>query len=145
MGICNIGIMIKPVSSSCKMHCDYCFYADIAGSRSIANYGSMSEQTAHSLIENIFRLKPMNVSFAFQGGEPTLWGAKNFMHFIDKVNEVNTYGARVEYAIQTNGLEMPEDMLEVLKNNSFLVGVSLDGPKSVHDRWRKDVQGQGTF
>lgn len=137
-------LLIKPASASCDMACRYCFYADESANRTTPNYGMMSEETAEKLIERAFEDNPGHVAFGFQGGEPTCRGLSFFRFFVEKTKEKagkNTFS----FSLQTNGLSANAEWAEFYKENGFLVGVSVDGPKKVHDEWRLDKAGRGTF
>ena len=140
----NLTILIKPASSLCNMRCKYCFYSSIADIRENASYGIMSEETADNIIKKALR-SASNVSFAFQGGEPTIAGLDFFKTFIHKVNEYNKSKRPVNYSMQTNGLCIDEEFAAFLKANNFLVGLSIDGYKEIHDFLRVDSKGEGTF
>ena len=74
----HINIMLKPVSGLCNMRCKYCFYADETKKRAIANYGLMSFDTLHSVLEKVLSEATRSCTIAFQGGEPTLAGLPFF-------------------------------------------------------------------
>ena len=76
-----VNILIKPASSRCNMRCRYCFYHDVASMRKIKDLGVMKEETLKKLIKNGIDYGDHLVSFAFQGGEPTLAG----LDFFEKV------------------------------------------------------------
>jgi len=84
-------------------------------------------------------------TFAFQGGEPTLAGLDYYRKLIELVKKHNTKKVSVNYAIQTNGLAIDKEWAEFLAENKFLVGISLDGPKELHDLSRYDPRGKGSF
>lgn len=71
-----LSILIKPVSSSCSLDCDYCFYNDLADQRMTKNYGKMNEATMTVIIKKAMAAHPRVISFAFQGGEPMLIGLR---------------------------------------------------------------------
>lgn len=83
----QLSILIKPSSSLCNLRCKYCFYADLAGIREKVSFGFMTDETVERMLENIRRdLSPGDrVTFAFQGGEPTLSGLPFFRHFTELV------------------------------------------------------------
>lgn len=143
----NLNFLIKPASGLCNMRCRYCFYEDEAANRSEASAGRMTAATADKLIEDAFTaLEPRGmVTFAFQGGEPTLAGLDYFRHFVAKVSQCNTKRVQVNYAIQTNGLAINEDWADFLARNRFLVGVSIDGTKAIHEELRPDTAGKSTW
>ena len=140
-----LSVMIKPVSSSCNMRCSYCFYADVSAHREIANYGVMSRETMRQLVRRAFTYADGSVSFAFQGGEPTLAGVDFYREFLEEVRRHNTRGLQVSYALQTNGYTIDDELLELFAKNHFLLGISLDGLPEIHDALRKDSSGHGTW
>ena len=107
----------------------------------------MSLATAETLIRRCFAEldKGGFVSFAFQGGEPTLAGLDFFRFFTQTVQKYNQKRVTVQYAIQTNGLAVTEEWAEFFSKEHFLVGISLDGTPDVHDALRPDAQGNGTW
>lgn len=143
----NLNFLIKPASSLCNMRCRYCFYADEAASRSMASAGVMQQETSDLLIQEAFSSVDERglITFAFQGGEPTLAGLDYFRHFVETVKKYNTKRAAVQYAIQTNGLLLDEVWAEFFAENEFLVGLSMDGEKAIHDAFRVDIAGKGTW
>jgi len=140
-----ISVMIKPVSGLCNMRCRYCFYADELARRGESIFSPMDEDTLEKLIRRVFAYAEEFVYLVFQGGEPTLAGAA----FYEKVLKLEQmYNARqlpVHHAIQTNGLELDDGLLAVLKKGRFLIGLSVDGTKEFHDTKRKDCAGGGTY
>ena len=140
-----LSVLIKPASSLCNMRCTYCFYHDEAEHRDVAFRGIMSSEIAECIIKRAFAESADGVFFAFQGGEPTLAGLEFFENFVRKVKEVNLKNAPVIYTIQTNGLTMDARWAVFLRNNGFLVGLSCDGDKFVHDLLRPDASGKGTY
>jgi uncharacterized protein len=129
------------------MRCRYCFYADVGARRSVPSYGLMDTETARNIIDNTFKdLKGGDeVTFAFQGGEPSMAGLPWFEDFTAHVSRFQGRDVSVHYAFQTNGLLMDRDWTAFFKKNSFLVGLSLDGSKGLHDKNRLDAEGRGTW
>ena len=82
-----LNILVKPASSACNLRCAYCFYADEAGSRAVPNYGLMSREVSHTLIEKAVEAAEGRLSFLFQGGEPTLAGLEFYRDFVSHVRE----------------------------------------------------------
>lgn len=141
-----LSLLIKPASGSCNMRCKYCFYADETQNREIALLGHMSPETLHTLIDKALNYADGVCTFAFQGGEPSLAGLDFFRDLTDYVSHhKNPKRVRVQYAFQTNGYALNEDWAKWFAENHVLVGVSLDGPKEVHDRYRVDATGKGTY
>ncbi len=142
-----INFLIKPASSLCNMRCRYCFYEDEAASRSQHNMGIMDVSASELLIREALASAGLTsrISFAFQGGEPTLAGLDYFRHFVDYEKTHNFHHIPVQYSIQTNGLALDAEWASFLAKNHFLVGISLDGDKILHDRCRVDASGKGTW
>ena len=142
-----ISFLIKPASGSCNMRCRYCFYEDISSHRETYNMGVMTKEMASRLISWAFSSLSEDgmVSFAFQGGEPTMAGLGYFRHFIEEVKKNKKEGQRVSFSLQTNGYAITEEWAALFKENGFLIGISVDGNKNQHDRYRVDEKGEGTF
>ena len=135
----HLSLLIKPASSLCNLKCKYCFYHDVAESRNTVSFGIMQDKTTENLINKAFDYATESISFMFQGGEPTLAGLGYFRKFIDYVNHAKEKKPKkfnVNYAIQTNGINIDEEFAKFLRDNNFLVGLSLDGTKQVHDYLR---------
>lgn len=140
-----VTVMIKPTSALCNLRCKYCFYADVAEHRSVPFYGMMSGQTAEALVRGVFGYADRAVSFVFQGGEPTLAGLPFFRRFGELVSRYNTRGLPVHYSLQTNGTVLDGEWAEFLRENRYLVGLSMDGTREIHDSLRVDAEGRGTY
>ncbi|MGI6183759.1 MAG: anaerobic sulfatase maturase [Candidatus Fimadaptatus sp.] len=138
-------LMIKPVSSMCNMRCKYCFYADVTQHRQTVSYGVMSDETLEKLVRRAFAYAEGSVTFAFQGGEPTLAGAKFFEKLLELERKYNSRRIQVQNSIQTNAFDLSDELIDVLRRGHFLVGISLDGPAEIHDRMRIDARGAGTY
>lgn len=142
-----IQFLIKPASSACNLRCRYCFYADIAQNRSISNMGLMKQETVDILLQEAFaNIAPGgSIHFAFQGGEPAIAGLAFYETFTQKVDQQKPADVTVTYSIQTNGTLLEETWIPLLKKYDFLVGVSLDGYKDLHNYYRVDVQERNTW
>ena len=139
--------LIKPASSLCDMRCYYCFYHDISDIREIKNMGIMTQTTAETLIQKAYSASEPGdfIQFFFQGGEPTLAGIDFFYNFLNLQEKYHCKNIHIEYSIQTNGLHLDEKWVQFLKKHNFLVGISLDGTSSIHDSYRIDSSGLGTW
>ena len=139
--------MIKPASGTCMLRCKYCFYEEESSRRKVKNRGVMTKRVMTGMIDqilNYFKTETV-ITFAFQGGEPTCAGLDWFETFIDYVNRNKKTYHTIKYAIQTNGILLDDLWAEFLKRNHFLVGISIDGPKWIHDPYRIDAVGGGTY
>jgi uncharacterized protein len=113
----------------------------------VKNYGIMTDRTTENLLVNIFNEYNDDdvINFAFQGGEPTVAGLDYFVNFVNTVNRLKHIKNKINYIIQTNGTIVDIKWIKFLKENNFLVGISLDGYKENHDFYRIDENGNGTF
>ena len=136
--------MVKPVGSLCNMRCKYCYYLDKA-----ALYDYRQPQMDEALLENYIRANiegnnsPV-IAFAWHGGEPLLAG-KEFFRKAVALQQRYAEGRTVENSIQTNGQLVDDEWCAIFRDNNFLVGVSIDGPESIHDAHRVDAGGNPTF
>ncbi len=140
-----IHVLIKPASSLCNMRCAYCFYADVAEHRGQKSYGVMSEETLEALTARTFADATGSAGFMFQGGEPTLAGLAFFEKAVALQRRYNARRIPVLNTIQTNGLLLDADWARFLRENNFLVGLSMDGDAATHNENRRDAAGAGTW
>lgn len=140
-----ITLLIKPASSSCNLRCSYCFYHSLCTKRKVDNHGIMNEKILDKIIKSALEEGEGYCTFAFQGGEPTLAGLEFFKKLISFEKKYNKNKLKIYNTIQTNGILINEEWAKFLKENNFLVGLSLDGSKEIHNINRKDVKGMDTF
>ena len=147
----SLNFLIKPASGRCNLGCRYCFYKDVAGHRDTEDYGIMSEATAWRLVDRAFEHAresgAQSIGFGFQGGEPSLAGLPFFERFVELARskaEESTY-IRLDFAMQTNGILIDPAWASFLKKENFLLGVSIDGPRLLHDLYRTRRDGAGSF
>ena len=138
-------ILIKPTSANCNMNCSYCFDKCLSSNREQYSKGFMSEETLEELVRQAIAYADGSLTFAFQGGEPTLAGINFYKKALELQKKYNTKHLYIENTIQTNGLLIDDAWAKFLAENHFLVGLSLDGPRKLHDCYRKDTEGNGTF
>ncbi len=140
-----ISLLIKPASSNCNLWCKYCFYHSIAKSRQIDSYGTMDIKTLETLVRKALAYTDYTCTFVFQGGEPTLIGLGFFQKLIAFEEKYNIKKVKINHAIQTNGMIIDNEWAKFFAENKFLVGLSLDGPKDIHDSYRVRPDGKGSF
>lgn len=141
----NINLLIKPSSSKCNLNCKYCFYHSIAEARDIEDYGFLKEDTLKTIIEKASNYcNGGNCVIGFQGGEPLLSGIGFYKKLIEYVN---TLGGDTNFSffLQTNGTLITDEWAEFFSNNNFLIGVSLDGNKDIHNLNRINYKNEETF
>ncbi|WP_407311840.1 anaerobic sulfatase maturase [Desulfosporosinus sp. SB140] len=140
-----LNILIKPMSSNCNLRCKYCFYHSIAENRETYSYGLMDSETLEILVEKALAYADQYCTFAFQGGEPTLTGLKFFEKLIELQKEYNVKNLKINNVLQTNGMIIDTAWARFLAEHNFLVGISLDGPKDIHDYYRIGINCKGSF
>ena len=141
----GIHIVAKPIGPKCNLNCKYCFYLEKQALFPKGKDYVMSDEVLQAYIFKYITLQPTpTVQFVWQGGEPTLLG----LDFYKRVIELQKPFAdqkEITNSLQTNGTLLDDEWCEFLREYNFLVGISLDGPKAVHDRYRKDRGGKGSF
>lgn len=134
-------LMAKPASDHCNLACRYCFYRD----KGLGAGRAMSDEVLEAYVRNYIACAPQNeITFIWQGGEPTLCG----LGFFERAVELQRRyaGSKVIYnALQTNGTLIDETWCRFFKEHGFLIGLSLDGPRSLHDAARCNLAGGGSF
>jgi uncharacterized protein len=139
-------VMAKPVGSACNLDCTYCYYLSKEQLAGMPGLGRMSDEVLEAFIRDyITSVTGDEVVFSWQGGEPTLLGVEWFEKVIALQRKYAKAGQRIENDLQTNGTLLDEDWARFLKANRFLVGLSIDGPKDVHDAMRPTKKQQPTF
>jgi uncharacterized protein len=105
----------------------------------------MDEELLESFVRQYIESQDVPVvTFVWQGGEPTLMGIEFFRKAIALQHKYRS-GKKIENAFQTNGTLISEEWCRFLKENNFLVGISVDGPGEIHDMHRKNVAGKASF
>lgn len=138
-------IMSKPVGPICNLDCKYCFYLEKENLYPGNSRWTMSEEVLETYIRDYIETQSIPViSFAWQGGEPTLLGVDYFRKVLE-LEKKYANGKGIENAFQTNGVLLDDEWCEFLAENNFLVGLSIDGPRQLHDKYRLDKGGQPTF
>jgi uncharacterized protein len=138
-------LLIKPSGSDCNVDCTYCFYksrpSEIGHGRQ-----RMSDEVLERLVKDYLGLRFQLSGFAWQGGEPTLMGLDFFKRAVELQKRYGVAGQEVGNSIQTNGILLDDaDWCRFLHENKFLAGVSIDGPRELHDHYRRDLGGHGTW
>lgn len=138
--------MIKPSSNTCNLDCTYCFYLSKADLPKGPGTGRMSDEVLERFIKQyIDGVTGPEVVFSWQGGEPSLMGLDFFRKVIAFQKKHAKPLQRIENDLQTNGTLLDEEWCQFLHDNRFLVGLSIDGPREIHDRYRVTKGGRPTF
>ena len=139
-------VMAKPAGAACNLDCSYCFYLSKEKLEGGPGTGRMSEALLERFVrEYIAGVTGDEVVFSWQGGEPTLLGLDFFRKAVALQAQYAKPGQRIENDLQTNGTLLDDDWARFLKEHRFLVGLSIDGPKDLHDRYRVTKRGAPTF
>ncbi|RBP17692.1 uncharacterized protein DFR50_102184 [Roseiarcus fermentans] len=139
-------LLAKPAGAACNLGCRYCFFLSKenlypAGERALMP-DDVQEAHIRQLMESSFGPE---IEVAWQGGEPMLRGLDFFRRSVALAEHYRPPGARVLHTIQTNGALIDDEWARFFKANNYLVGVSVDGPRDLHDAYRVDKQGRGSF
>jgi uncharacterized protein len=141
----GIHVVSKPTGPVCNLNCEYCFYLEKQALFSPNEKYRMSDDILSAFITNYITSQPTPiVEFVWQGGEPTLLGVDFFKRVIELQKQFRGTKA-ITNSLQTNGTRLNDEWCTFLKKHNFMVGISIDGPKEVHDRYRRDRNGKGTF
>ena len=129
----------------CNLNCEYCFYLEKQALFGVDEKYRMTDEVLSAFITNYITSQPTPmVEFVWQGGEPTLLGTDFFRRVIELQMPL-ALQKTITNSLQTNGTMLTDDWCAFLKKNNFMVGISLDGPKDIHDRYRCDRKGNSTF
>ena len=138
--------MAKPAGSACNLDCTYCFYLSKQTLPGGPGGGHMDDEVLERFVRDyIASVTADEVVFSWQGGEPTLLGLEFFRKVVALQKKYAKAGQRIENDLQTNGTLLDEDWARFLKEHRFLVGLSIDGPSEIHDKYRVTKRGAPTF
>ena len=133
-------VMTKPVGPICNLDCKYCFYLEKEKLYPQDEKWRMPDDVLESYIQQYIAQQDVpTVSFAWQGGEPTLLGVDYFRRVVE-LQRKYANGKEIQNAFQTNGTLLDDAWCDFLSREKFLVGLSIDGPRELHDRYRVDKQ-----
>jgi uncharacterized protein len=138
-------LLSKPSGSTCNIDCKYCFFLSKEALYPNEKH-RMSAATLEAYIRQLLEShRDPEVTVAWQGGEPTLMGVDFFRRSMELVERFRRPGQRVVHTFQTNGIALDDEWCAFLKEHQVLVGLSIDGPRDIHDRNRVTRGGKGTF
>lgn len=138
-------VMTKPIGPLCNLDCKYCFYLEKEKLFPKDENYRMSDEVLETYIRKYIQSQNTpEIQFAWQGGEPTLMGV-DFFRKATALQRKYAGGRRVHNAFQTNGTNLDDEWCEFFADEKFLVGLSLDGPKQIHDRYRVGKGGTGSY
>lgn len=145
MKLSSFHVMAKPTGPKCNLDCTYCFYLEKEKLYSSPHNWAMPDNVLEIYIQQYIKaqISPL-VTFAWQGGEPTLLGVDYFRRII-ALQKKYADGRRIANVLQTNGVLLDDGWAQFLAENEFLVGLSIDGPRNLHDLHRRNKGGKPTF
>jgi serine-type anaerobic sulfatase-maturating enzyme len=138
-------VMAKPTGARCNLDCAYCFFL-----KKDRLYPGSTFRMSYEVLEAYIRQtieghRTPEITIAWQGGEPTLMGLDFFRRAVELELKYAAPGVRIENTLQTNGVLLDDEWCEFLREYGFLVGLSLDGPREIHDAYRRDPRGRSVF
>ncbi len=137
-------LIAKPAGPRCNLSCAYCFYREKETFFGQGESFVMPDEVLEAYIREYIHLQPgSSVVFDWQGGEPALAGIDFFERALDLQRKYNRW-KQIQNTLQTNGTILDDDWCAFLSRNKFLVGLSIDGPETVHDTFRVDHSGNPT-
>ena len=138
-------LLAKPTGATCNLDCKYCFFLS-KDSLYPDRRTRMSDEVLEAYIQQrLDSYHDQEINIAWQGGEPTLMGLDFYQRSIDYVAKHRKPGQKILHTIQTNGLLLDDKWCAFFKQHGFLVGLSVDGPQAMHDAYRVDKRGGGSF
>ena len=141
----NFHVMAKPIGPICNLDCSYCYYLEKESLFPKGENFKMKPDVLEAYIRQyIESQKTQEVTFAWQGGEPTLLGLDYFQHIVE-LQKKFAGGRVINNTLQTNGTQLDDAWCQFFKENQFLIGLSIDGPREFHDAHRVDKGGKPTF
>jgi uncharacterized protein len=139
-------VMAKPTGATCNLDCEYCFFLSKEMLYPSSRF-RMAEDVQETYIRQLLEAhaRAPEVVVAWQGGEPTIMGLDFFRRSIELLREHARPGQQILNTLQTNGTLLDDEWGAFLKENDFLVGISIDGPAEIHDTYRVDKGGKPTY
>ncbi len=138
-------LLAKPAGPACNLDCSYCFYLRKEAMFAASTPRRMSDAVLEAFVRDYINAQDApEIHFGWQGGEPTLLGVPFFENVL-ALQRRHAGGKRIVNALQTNGTLLDDTWGRFLREHGFLVGLSLDGPRALHDRHRRDKGDRPTF
>ncbi len=139
-------LLTKPAGAACNLGCKYCFFLSKENLYPARESPLMTEDVLETYIRALMDASPgPEVEVSWQGGEPLLRGLDFYRRSVELAEKHRKASQRVKHTIQTNGTLIDDEWAAFFKQNKYLVGLSLDGPQSLHDAYRVDKKGDGSF
>ena len=133
-------LLAKPTGANCNLDCKYCFFLSkdrLNGEGTLR----MTDDVLEAYVRQLLAAQPdSEVNVAWQGGEPALMGLAFFRRAVDLVAKYKRPDQKVAHTIQTNGILLDDEWARIFKAHGFLVGLSIDGPRELHDTYRVNIR-----
>jgi uncharacterized protein len=138
-------LLAKPTGATCNLDCKYCFF--LSKDQLYPHERTrMTDETLEAYIQQrLAQRDEPEINISWQGGEPTIMGLDFFKRSVALVSKYRKPEQKILYTIQTNGLLLDDEWCTFLREHDFLVGLSIDGPREMHDAYRVDKRGGGSF
>ncbi len=144
-GFAPFHLLAKPTGAQCNLDCKYCFFLEKEALYPGSDF-RMPDEVLEEYIRQYLESQPgPEINLAWQGGEPTLMGVEFFRRAVELAKKHQREGTELVHSIQTNGVNLDDEWCALFREHRFLVGLSLDGPRDVHDAYRVDKGGKPTF
>ncbi len=138
--------MAKPIGPECNLDCSYCYYTEKAALYPPRTQFRMSNEVLETYVKDYIEASPLpEITFYWQGGEPTLLGLDFFNRVVELQQKYLPENQTITNSLQTNGTLIDDAWVEFLAENKFLVGISIDGPARLHDRFRLGKNSEKSF
>ena len=141
----NFHVMAKPIGPICNLECTYCYYLEKEKLFPKGENFKMKPEILDAYIRQYIESQnTREVTFAWQGGEPTLLGLEYFKSIVT-IQKQYAGGRKINNTLQTNGTLLDDNWCRFFHENHFLIGLSIDGPRKLHDTYRLDKGQKPTF
>ena len=141
----NYHLLAKPAGAACNLGCQYCFFLSKENLYAGKSY-LMTDEMLDNYLQQLMESSPgTQVDVAWQGGEPMLRGLAFYRRSVELANKYRKPHQRIQHTIQTNGTLIDDEWALFFKQNNYLVGLSVDGPREMHDAFRVNKKGEGSF
>lgn len=158
MAVAQFHMMAKPTSYRCNLSCEYCFYLEKETVLNAPKSNRCGAENTQSMMPDIMPIAVLKryvrdyiasqdsdfIDFSWQGGEPTLAGLDFYRQAV-KFQQQYAKGKTITNSFQTNGVAINRQWAQFFAQHQFLIGISIDGPAEIHDKYRISVNGQPTF
>lgn len=142
----NYHLLAKPAGAACNLSCTYCFFLSKEHLYAKRESPLMSEAMLETYLRQLMESSPgPQVDVAWQGGEPMLRGLEFYRRSVELAEKYRQPHQRILHTMQTNGTLIDDEWAAFFKQHGYLVGLSVDGPREMHDAYRIDKQARGSF